>query len=68
MEKNQKQKVFSAADGEQREKLRHRLEEMAEVLGLAILQQLEASNNSHCDSVLMLKHAESRLSSCFPHH
>jgi len=68
MEKNLKQQAYSAADGEQREKLRHRLEEMTEVLGLAILQQLEASNYSHCDSVLMLKHAESRLSSCFPHH
>jgi hypothetical protein len=35
---------------------------------LAILQRLEASNSPHCDSVLMLKHAESRLSGCFPHH
>jgi hypothetical protein len=32
------------------------------------LQQLEASYNSHSNSIAMLKHAESRLSSCFPHH
>jgi hypothetical protein len=41
MEKNLKQQAYSAADGEQREKLRHRLEEMTEVLGL---QQIYQSN------------------------
>lgn len=63
-----KSEIFLQQQMESRAKLRHRLEEMAEVLGLAILQRLEASYNSHSDSVLMLKHAESCLSSCFPHH
>jgi len=39
MERNLKQQVYSAADGEPREKLRHGLQEMAEVLGLQQIYQ-----------------------------
>lgn len=43
-------------------------EEVSEVFSLAILQRLEARYNSHSDSVLMHKHAESCLGRRFPNH
>jgi hypothetical protein len=59
-------KAMSGPSGEEKATLNNRW--LLSSHYLAILQRLEASYNSHSDPVLMLKHAESCLSSCFPHH